>query len=285
MTQLVWLVTGCSSGFGEAFVHSILARGDKIIATARNVSKLEPLKAIGAQILQLDITASQEQLDSCMKEALAIYGHIDVLVNNAGYTLLGTIEELMYDQWLAQFNTNLFGTINITRSLMPHFREKKSGVVIFIGSMTGWKGDPISGGYCSSKAALELAVESFQAETGSFGVKSLIVEPGMFRTALLSTDNIKTVDSKFEEYKPVANAVIGGAKGYSGQQQGDPHKAVELIIDVVKKEGKAAGKGFPAKLPLGADAVAQMRKKCTDVLKLLDDWEEISSSTGFSPET
>ncbi|RDW92275.1 putative oxidoreductase YusZ [Coleophoma crateriformis] len=285
MTQLVWLVTGCSSGFGEAFVHSILARGDKIIATARNVSKLESLRAIGAQILQLDITASQEQLDNCVKDALAIYGHIDVLVNNAGYTELGTIVEMMYDRWLAQLYTNLFGTINITRSLMPNFREKKSGVVIFIGSMSGWKGDPVSGAYCSSKAALELAVESFQAETESVGIKSLIVEPGLFRTALLSPDHIKSVDSKFEEYKPLSNAVIGGVKGYSGQQQGDPHKAVEIIIDIVKKEGKSAGKGFPAKLPLGADAVAQMRKKCTDVLKLLDDWEEISSSTGFSPGT
>ncbi|TVY20858.1 putative oxidoreductase YusZ [Lachnellula arida] len=282
MTQLVWLVTGCSSGFGEAFVHSILTRGDKIIATARNVSKLDTLRVIGAQILRLDVTASQEQLDSCIKDALAIYGHIDVLVNNAGYTDLGTIEEMMHDRWLAQFKTNLFGTINVTRSLMPHFREKKSGVVVFIGSMQGWKGDAVAGAYDSSKAALEIVVESFQAETESFGIKSLIVEPGMFRTALLSANNLQSVDSKFQEYKTLSDAVIGGAKGYSGQQQGDPYKAVEVVIDVVKQEGKAAGKGIPAKLPLGADAVAQMRNKCTDVLKLLDDWEEISSSTGFS---
>lgn len=127
-----------------------------------------------------------------------------------------------------------------------------------------------------------VVVESFQAETESFGIKSLIVEPGMFRTALLSANHIKSVDSKFQEYKTLSDAVVGGAKGYSGQQQGDPYKAVEVIIDVVKQEGKAAGKGIPVKLPLGADAVAQMRNKCTDVLKLLDDWEEISSSTGFS---
>ncbi|KAG0645473.1 putative oxidoreductase [Hyphodiscus hymeniophilus] len=285
MTQLVWFVTGCSSGFGEAFVHSILARGDKIIATARNDSKLDTLRAVGAQILQLDITASQEQLDSCIKDALAIYGHIDVLVNNAGYLDLGTLEEMKHDRWLAQLATNLFGTINVTRSLMPHFRERKSGVVVFIGSMAGWKGEAVAGAYCSSKAALEVVVESFQAETESFGIKSLIVEPGMFRTAVLSPNNVKSVDSKFQEYKALSDAVIGGTKGYSSQQQGDPHKAVEVIIDIVKQEGKAAGKGIPPKLALGADAVAQMRNKCTEVLKLLNDWEQISSSTEFSQGT
>lgn len=124
-------------------------------------------------------------------------------------------------------------------------------------------------------------VEAFQAETSTLGIKSVIVEPGLFRTDLLSAEKSKSVDTKFAEYKDLYNAVIGGTRAFSGKQQGDPRKGVDIIIDVVKQEGKAAGKGIPVKLPLGGDAVMVMRRKCTDMLKLLDDWEHISSSTDF----
>lgn len=128
-------------------------------------------------------------------------------------------------------------------------------------------------------------VESFQAETAPLGIKSVIVEPGMFRTELLSSENGKFVDTKFGDYKEIHNAVVQGARAFSGKQQGDPQKAVEIIIDVVKQEGKATGKGIPSKLPLGADAVSTIRKKCTDTLKLLDEWAAISSSTDFPEGT
>lgn len=128
-------------------------------------------------------------------------------------------------------------------------------------------------------------VESFQAETMPLGIKSVIVEPGMFRTDLLSAQNGKSLDTKFADYKDMHNGLIQGTRAFNGKQQGDPHKAVEIIIDVIKQEGRAAGKEIPPKLPLGGDAVSAMRKKCTDVLKLLDEWEEISSSTDFPEGT
>lgn len=128
-------------------------------------------------------------------------------------------------------------------------------------------------------------MESFQAETSPLGIKSVIVEPGMFRTELLSAKNGKHLDTKFTEYEDMHNALIQGTRAFSGRQQGDPHKAVEIIIDVIKQEGKATGKGIPPKLPLGSDAVSTMRKKCTDILKLLGEWEEISSSTDFPEES
>jgi NADP-dependent 3-hydroxy acid dehydrogenase YdfG len=151
---LTWFITGTSSGFGEIFVHKILARGDRVIATARSVSKIQHLKEAGAAIIEFDVTAPQSVLDAKATEALAIYGGVDVLVNNAAYLELGTLEDTSYERWLSQYNTNVFGSVNVTRSFMPHFRERKSGVVVWIGSLGAWLSDAAQGPYCSTKYAL-----------------------------------------------------------------------------------------------------------------------------------
>jgi hypothetical protein len=155
MPQLVWLITGCSSGFGEQFVHSILARGDKVIATARNLQKIQHLKQHNVEILQLDITDDQTSINATMQKALSLYGQIDVLINNAAFIQVGTLEDVEYEQWRAQFETNVFGTIRVTRALLPHFRQRKSGVNVFISSLSGWIGHDFCGPYASSKFALE----------------------------------------------------------------------------------------------------------------------------------
>lgn len=153
--QLVWLVTGCSSGFGEQFTHSITARGDKVIATARNLSKIQHLKDTGASLLQLDVTDSQEALNDKVAEAIAIHGRIDVLVNNAAYIQVGTCEDLSADEFRAQFETNVFGTLKITKALLPHFRQRRSGANVFVSSLSGWVGHDFCGAYAGSKFALE----------------------------------------------------------------------------------------------------------------------------------
>jgi NAD(P)-dependent dehydrogenase (short-subunit alcohol dehydrogenase family) len=153
--QLTWLVTGTSAGFGAVFVKKILARGDKVIATARTLSKIQHLKEAGASIVELDVTAPQSVIDAKAKEALAIYGGIDVLINNAGYVALGTLEDVTAEQWQQQYNTNVFGVVNVTRAFTPHFRGKKNGFVVFVGSAGGWNGSSAAGPYCSSKFALE----------------------------------------------------------------------------------------------------------------------------------
>lgn len=188
MPQLTWLVTGCSSGFGEHFTYSILARGDHVIATARGAAgRLQHLKDAGATILELDVTAPQSELDIIVEDALKFYGGIDVLVNNAGYLEAGLVEDVRYvfshtvspiraprvrsvflycfhltsvvvhsyERLIAQCNTNLFGAINITRSILPHFRQKRAGKNVFIGSTGGWCGVLGGGAYCMSKFALE----------------------------------------------------------------------------------------------------------------------------------
>lgn len=155
MAQLIWLVTGCSSGLGEQLVRAILARGDKVIATGRNTEKLMHLKQDGVSILQLDITDSQRTICDNMVRAIGIHGRVDVLVNNAAYIQVGTLEDLEYEDYLAQFNTNVFGTIKVTRALLPYLRAQKSGNLVFIGSRSGWIGDYGVSAYCGSKFALE----------------------------------------------------------------------------------------------------------------------------------
>lgn len=158
--SLVWLITGCSSGFGIEFVRQILDRGDRVIATARNPSKVAnhpslPQADDNLSLLPLDVTASQHSLNETIAIAIKMYGKIDVLVNNAGYVALGGWEDLGYDGFVKQFETNVFGLLKVTNAVLPHMRERKSGTLVFISSLSGWKGDGFCGAYGASKFAVE----------------------------------------------------------------------------------------------------------------------------------
>ncbi|KAJ5804868.1 hypothetical protein N7474_010755 [Penicillium riverlandense] len=279
MSPRVWLITGTSSGLGTELVKAVLARGDNVIATARNADRIAHLKDIGAATMQLDVTVSQSELDRKAEEAIEVYGRVDVLVNNAGYTQFGTVEETTHDDWYAQFNTNVFGTLNTTRSFLPHMRAEKAGTVVFIGSMVAWDGAPTVGPYCASKAAIHYAAESLSREVAPLGIKTLLVEPGTFRTELLSQQNKKSGVTKFDDYKALNESFESIFRNLNGNQAGDARKGVERIVDVVKGENDAAEKEWPMELVIGSDAVAGIRKKCEDTLRLLAEWEEVSKST------
>jgi len=283
MPPSIWLVTGTSSGFGEEFVKQITARGDKVIATARNLDKVKHLKDTGAAFLQLDVTASQDELNRKVKEAIGIYGRIDVLVNNAGYVGVGTLEEVGHERMFHMFNTVVFGSEKLTRSILPHFRERRDGLIVFNGSMWGWEGVTANSMYCGAKFALEGIVESLAGEVRPLGIKTLLVEPGFFRTAILTPENVKLPDSTIKDYEQINQGIKETLEGANGKQPGDPVRGVEIILDVVKREGVAAGQGkeYPARLPLGTDALECLRKKCRDTLKLLDEWERIIVRSDF----
>ena len=157
MTKLTWLITGCSSGFGEEFARSLIARGDNVIATARDNAqeRLAVLKDAGAAIVDLDVTSYQTEIDAKIEGALKIYGGIDVLLNCAGYIESGTVEEMCSERLDCQFATNLFGVINVTRAILPHFRQARSGTIVFLGSSAGIEGEPGVSAYCATKFALE----------------------------------------------------------------------------------------------------------------------------------
>ncbi|KAI1872094.1 uncharacterized protein JN550_004297 [Neoarthrinium moseri] len=282
MAQLTWLITGCSSGFGEHFVHKIIARGDKIIATARNRRKIEHLKDTGADALQLDITDTQGNIDAVIAKAVSLYGRIDVLVNNAAYIAAGTIEDLDCEQFLEQFNTNLFGTIKVTKSVLPYFREQHHGMLVFIGSLSGWIGHPGVGAYASSKFALEGLAEAVHKETCDLGIRTLLVEPGRFRTNLLSQENLKSIASAIPDYLELSEGLLTRLKEQNQTQPGDPRKLVDIIIDMVREEGVANGREVPFRLPLGLDVYDDMKDKCTSTLKLLQDWQDVIRSTDYA---
>jgi len=177
MAQLTWMVTGCISGFGEKFVPAIVARGDRVVATGLNASNsIKHLEGPNVAILDLDITATQIELDRKIKEALGFFGGIDILVNNAGYLRAGVMEEVRFvkflifetgaeradavtrhsgERFMAVYETNVIGAINVTRAILPHFREKNRGKLVFLGSLFGWQGDIGLSPYCASKFALE----------------------------------------------------------------------------------------------------------------------------------
>ncbi|KAE9086101.1 hypothetical protein PF010_g20215 [Phytophthora fragariae] len=181
----VWLVTACSSGFGKEIVLAALARGDRVIATARDASKLQDLVHQGARALALDVTASDAELKKVIARALSFYGTIDILVNNAAFLLGGAIEECTDEEAYQQFNTNVFGTLHMLRAVLPHMREKRSGVVANIGSAGGWFGIKTMGVYGSTKFALAGLTLALRAELEMFGIDVTIIEPGSFRTATL----------------------------------------------------------------------------------------------------
>ncbi|RFU28749.1 hypothetical protein B7463_g7592, partial [Scytalidium lignicola] len=279
MPQLVWLITGCTSGFGEEFVHQILSRGDHAIATGRKLEKLKHLEKAGASILQLDITDKQQSLNNSINEAINIYGRIDVLVNNAAYVAAGTLEDLRYEDILDQFDTNVFGTMKVTKAILPYFRQKRSGTIVFIGSLAGWYGDAFTGAYSGTKFTLEGLVEGLSRGTAHLGIRNLLIEPGMFRTKLLSSGNLKTAQTSIPYYEELFKSGDESLKRSDQAQRGDIKKGVKIILDLVRQEGCAANREIPLRFPLGPDTYNVMKTKCEETLKLLEEWEPVIKST------
>ncbi|KAE9370658.1 NAD(P)-binding protein [Stipitochalara longipes BDJ] len=280
MAPLVWLITGCSSGFGEAFVHDALSRGDKVIATGRKVEiRLAHLKGTGASILDLDVTASQGELNSKIAQAISVYGHIDVLVNNAGYVQTGLLEAVCDEKLMDQQNTNMFGSINMTKALLPHLRERKTGTIVFISSIFSWYSQPCVGPYAISKHGLEGFAETLNLEVSQLGIKVLQFDIGHFRTPVLAETNSRLAYKEIEDYAPMMTFLAPITALMNGNQPGDPKLEVARMVDVIKGEGTAKGKAIPWRIPIGTDAVDIIKGKCEETLKVIKEWEDFSVST------
>ncbi|KAJ5823882.1 Glucose/ribitol dehydrogenase [Penicillium robsamsonii] len=307
----VWFITGCSSGFGNIFVSAILASGDRVIATARDISTLSDFAHCdNVKVLELDITDSQDSLDENVSKAIAMFGHIDVLVNNAGYVLYGVLEELRcgillcvtlwflgplvdfcllcyinsQSQILNQFNTNFFGPLNLTRAVLPHMRSRQSGTVIFMSSIAAWKGVAVGGPYSASKFALEGFVESLKKEVAAFGVNLHLAVLGQFRTDILSAHRRQSGRgaNSIRDYDAAVYAFKNRLEQTNGKQPGDPTQAVERIMDLVYRRGHFAGQEeLPLRIVLGSDAVAIVRGECQQMLNDLKKQEEYGRSTDY----
>ena len=202
---------------------------------------------------------------------------------------------------IKNMNTNLFGAINVTRAILPAFRKKKAGIVVWNSSCGGWQGEVGGSPYCATKFAMEGklsattldryqitdgcasgVVECIQKETAFFGIQHILIEPGLYRTKVYSQPNLVYEDLRVSDYAAMHSALQAGVAAADGNQPGDPAKAAERIVDVVRKEGMAAGKEMPFRLPLGRDSMEKVRNKCVKTLKIIEEWEDLITSTDFA---
>ena len=271
----VWFVTGTSSGFGRNLVEEAVGRGDKVVATARDPRALEDLVRLAPErvlALKLDVT-KPEQIQSAVQAAHERFGAIDVLVNNAGFSIVGGVEETSDEELRSTMETMFFGAAALTRAVLPRMRERKTGSIVQITSVGGLITAPGFGAYCAAKHALEAYSEALSAEVAKLGIRVLIVEPGAFRTSLFGAAfrTMPELPAYAETVGPTRKYVVESA----GKQPGDPAKAVRAIADAV-----AAG-APTLRLPLGADAVSSIRDKLAQVASDLERTENIAVATAY----
>jgi NAD(P)-dependent dehydrogenase (short-subunit alcohol dehydrogenase family) len=269
----VWLITGCSGGFGRAMSEQLLARGDRVLMTVRDPAAVLHLcekYPATARSFALSL-ADPEQIASVVREAESCFGGIDVLVNNAGYVLFGGVEEATPAQYRAIFEVNFFGALEVMRAVLPGMRARRHGHVINISSMAG-----ISGGlgmpyYAATKFALTAVSESLALEAGHLNIKVTIVEPGAHRTAIRQNWIMADPLAAYTDSIGVARESL--PRGY-GKEPGDPELAARAIIAIGDSEHP------PLHIPLGKDAVARLENKIATATRDLEAWRELAYSTG-----
>ena len=272
----VWLVTGCSTGFGRELAKILIGRGYRVVATARDPARLADLvhgHDASAIALKLDVDKAAD-VAAVVEAAKEKFGRIDVLVNNAGYGYLSAIEEGEDDEIRAMFETNVFGLAGVTRAVLPGMRTQKSGTIVNISSQGGFIGFAGVGYYNATKFAVEGLSEALAKETAPLGIKVVIVEPGPFRTDWAGR-SIKAPKQAIEAYAETAIARRNQIQGYSGKQPGDPVRAAEAIIATVESPNP------PLRLPLGSVAFEGMSAEIEAVRKEIASVESVARSADF----
>jgi NAD(P)-dependent dehydrogenase (short-subunit alcohol dehydrogenase family) len=271
----VWFITGASSGFGRALAEHAVARGDRVVATARNIDSLADLVASAparVHAVRLDVTRSGA-IDAVLESAILRFGAIDVLVNNAGFGIVGAVEETSDTELRAAFDTMFFGAVALTRAVLPHMRTRRTGTIVQITSMGGLISPPGFGAYCAAKHALEAVSEALAIEVAPLGIHVLVVEPGAFRTQLFGS-GYRSMPA-IADYAPTVGPTRSLGRQLHGAQVGDPAKAAQAIFNAVIA-------GAPTlRLPLGADAIEAIRAKLARVAADLDRNEGVARATTF----
>ena len=275
----VWFITGSSTGIGRELAEEALRQGYRVAATARKPEAIQDLveKYPDAAIaLRLDVTEPQE-VRTAINSAVATFGRIDVVVNNAAYGLVGAIEEASDAEIRAQFETNVFGALDVTRAALPVLREQKSGHILNVSSFVGLVALPSFGYTCATKFAVEAFSESLAQEVADFGIKVTIVEPGLFRTKFNSESSLTITQNLIADYQSTTSTV-GFLKSMNGKQPNDPKKAAQAIIHITEI------KNPPLRLPLGVDFSQMVQGKLDSLQKEFERWHDLTVSTGFDNE-
>jgi NAD(P)-dependent dehydrogenase (short-subunit alcohol dehydrogenase family) len=275
MDGRVWMVTGSSSGFGRAIVDAVLARGERVVATARRAESLADLAAHErVHVVALDVTDAGQR-DAAVAEAVERFGRIDVLVNNAGRTQVGAVEETTDEELRFLFELHFFAPAALTRAVLPHMRRQGSGVIVQMSSVGGQTTAPGFGAYCATKFALEGLTETLRDEVAGFGIHTLIVEPGAFRTGLFRPD-AAYLSAEMPEYAETVGPTRDYVRQGDGTQAGDPAKAATAILTALDAEQP------PLRLVLGADAIANIEARLERLSGELDRWREVGAATAMT---
>jgi NAD(P)-dependent dehydrogenase (short-subunit alcohol dehydrogenase family) len=271
-----WFITGVSTGFGAALAELLLQNGDKVAATFRKQEQADEFtQKAGANGRGFVVEVTDEaQVKQGLADAIQHFGHLDVIVNNAGYGSLGSIEEIEAAEVQRQFDVNVFGPLHVLRAVLPHLRERRSGHVINITSIGGLKTFPGVGVYNASKFALEAIGESLAQQVAPLGIKVTNIEPSGFRTDWAGR-SANIITTGIDDYQATVGENLKGIQGYSGRQPGDPQRAAQIMYDLVRQENP------PLHLPLGKAAVKGAREKFAGLVKELEGVASIGDSADF----
>ncbi|KAI5897171.1 NAD(P)-binding protein [Schizophyllum commune H4-8] len=281
----VWLITGANSGIGLALAKYALDQGDRVIATARDLKKI-PASISAAKPIRLDLNASDEEIRQVAADALKIYGRIDILINNAGVGLPGTIEHVSDAALKENFQTNVFGPLSLTRALVPTFREQKSGAIASISSQGGLLSWPGFSSYCSTKVSLEFFMEGLGQELAPFGVKVLIIQPGLILTDWWTKAAAVQNKQANEVYPHIPGLEATLEWGIGTGCVSDITKAVQRMYEFVTGTGEAgaARKDEFIRLPLGKDCASIFKGRIEHLQKNLDEYLPITNSINLTEE-
>ena len=269
----VWFITGAGRGMGVDIAKAALAAGNAVVPTGRNTDAVA--KAVGEAeellVVKLDITSPDDAEAACTA-AVDRFGRIDVLVNNAGNFYAGFFEEIRPEDFRAQIETSLFGPLNVTRAVLPVMRAQRSGLVVAISSTAGLVGQEFCTAYAASKFGVEGWIESLTFEVAPFGIRTMLVEPGFFRTELLTPESTNYAKSSIEDYAERTEQTVAAWNSMNGQQGGDPAKLANALVQLAGQEEP------PLRWVAGADAVETVEQKAKDMLAQVAAYRDLSSS-------
>lgn len=276
MTSRIWFITGAGRGLGLEIARAALAQGDAVVATGRDAGKVEA--AIGPNpdlhCVRLDVTSEAEARDA-VASAVERFGRIDVLVNNAGNFFAGFFEELSSAQVRSQIETLLFGPMNVTRAALPVMRRQRAGLLLTISSTAGIAGGLFCSAYAAAKFGVEGWIESLALEVAPFGIRSMLVEPGFFRTELLTAESTTYAAGSIDDYAARTAETVAAWTGMNGKQGGDPTRLAEALVQLARHDDP------PARFAAGTDAIQVFEAKASTLLAQAAAHRGLSSSLGF----
>ncbi|WP_321880818.1 oxidoreductase [Paraburkholderia bannensis] len=272
----VWFITGASRGIGALIAEAALADGNAVVAAGRNARAIVERLGDSPALLPVALDVTDEaQAQAAVQAAIDKFGRIDVLVNNAGFGLLGAIEESADKDVRRMYDTNVFGLLNVTRAVLPTLRAHRSGHVINISSVGGYRAAAGFGAYSSTKFAVEGITEALHAELKPLGIHATVVEPGYFRTDFLDASSLVVAENVIDDYDETSGAVRRRAVQINHNQPGDPKKLAAAMITLVDASNP------PLRLPLGTDTLAAIAAKNAYVTQETEAWKDLSASTDF----